>query len=196
MLKKLIIYSFRTGLRRIYIMNFLLLAPFFLDSLYRNSVLSLHVLFFSAKQKVAELPGVGFSLNQKLKSLNVVSCMDLQRIPISVLRREFGQKTGDMLFKYCRGQDDRDLKIERERKSVSAEINYAIRLTQVNMLLSLKIGLCTLRVTSENIVTSNCANRKFSLCHVSIELITRSRLMSTLSDPTFFLTIFHVMFTG
>ena len=83
------------------------------------------------KQKVAELPGVGFALNQKLQSLNVVTCAELQRISMSVLRREFGQKTGEMLYKYSRGQDDRQLKIERERKSVSAEINYAIRFTQV-----------------------------------------------------------------
>ena len=87
----------------------------------------------SGKQKVADLPGVGYALNQKLQSLNVVTCTDLQRISISVLRREFGQKTGEMLFKFSRGQDDRQLKIERERKSVSAEINYAIRFTQVRL---------------------------------------------------------------
>ena len=50
---------------------------------------------------------------------------------MTVLRREFGQKTGEMLYKFCRGQDDRQLKVERERKSVSAEINYAIRFSQV-----------------------------------------------------------------
>jgi DNA repair protein REV1 len=88
-------------------------------------------LFSPGKQKVADLPGVGYALNQKLKSLMVITCTDLQRVSMSVLRREFGQKTGEMLFKYCRGKDDRQLKIERERKSVSAEINYAIRFVQV-----------------------------------------------------------------
>ena len=82
---------------------------------------------FIGKQKVADLPGVGHALNQKLQSLNVVTCAELQRISMPVLRREFGQKTGEMLYKYSRGQDDRQLKIERERKSISAEINYAIR---------------------------------------------------------------------
>lgn len=77
------------------------------------------------------MPGVGYALTQKLKSLMVITCTDLQRVSMSVLRREFGQKTGEMLFKYCRGKDDRQLKIERERKSVSAEINYAIRFVQV-----------------------------------------------------------------
>ena len=63
----------------------------------------------------------------------MVTCTDLQRISISVLRREFGQKTGEMLYKYCRGHDDRQLMIERERKSVSAEINYAMRFEEVRV---------------------------------------------------------------
>ncbi|XP_028412709.1 DNA repair protein REV1-like [Dendronephthya gigantea] len=82
---------------------------------------------FIGKQEVADLPGVGHALNKKLKYLNVITCTELQSITMSVLRREFGQKTGEMLYKYSRGQDDRQLKVERERKSVSAEINYAIR---------------------------------------------------------------------
>ena len=64
----------------------------------------------------------------------MVTCTDLQRISISVLRREFGQKTGEMLYKYCRGHDDRPLMVERERKSVSAEINYAMRFEEVRVL--------------------------------------------------------------
>ena len=88
-------------------------------------------LSFKGNQKVKDLPGVGHSSTQKLDSLNVVTCLDLQRISLQVLRREFGHKTGEMLYKYCHGEDDRELKIERERKSISAEINYAIRFQEV-----------------------------------------------------------------
>ncbi|KAJ7369380.1 deoxycytidyl transferase, partial [Desmophyllum pertusum] len=45
-------------------------------------------------------------------------------------KREFGPKTGLVLYQYCRGIDDRALRTERERKSVSAEINYGIRFTK------------------------------------------------------------------
>ena len=74
---------------------------------------------------------MGYALNEKLRSLNVITCMDLQRLSLTILRREFGQKTGEMLHNFCRGKDERPLKIERERKSVSAEINYAMRFEQV-----------------------------------------------------------------
>jgi DNA repair protein REV1 len=47
------------------------------------------------------------------------------------LQKEFGPKTGQMLYRFCRGLDDRPVRTEKERKSVSAEINYGIRFTQV-----------------------------------------------------------------
>ena len=87
--------------------------------------------FFSASQKVDDLPGVGWSLGQKLQTLGAETCADLQKFSCQALQKEFGPKTGILLYQYCRGIDDRNLKTERERRSVSAEINYGIRFTKV-----------------------------------------------------------------
>ncbi|XP_078589278.1 DNA repair protein REV1-like isoform X2 [Branchiostoma floridae x Branchiostoma japonicum] len=88
------------------------------------------VLDFVSPQTVRELPGVGRSLESRLKIMGVVTCGDLQKVTLPTLQREFGPKTGQALYRSCRGQDDRQLKVERERKSVSAEINYGIRFTK------------------------------------------------------------------
>jgi len=70
-------------------------------------------------------------MNSKLTSLGVSTCGDLQQLSMSRLQREFGPRTGQTLFRFCRGLDDRPVRSEKERKSVSAEMNYNIRFTQV-----------------------------------------------------------------
>ncbi|KAK1332801.1 hypothetical protein QTO34_006332 [Cnephaeus nilssonii] len=74
--------------------------------------------------------GVGRSMEAKLASLGIKTCGDLQYMTMARLQREFGPKTGQMLYRFCRGLDDRPVRTEKERKSVSAEINYGIRFTQ------------------------------------------------------------------
>lgn len=82
---------------------------------------------FMLEVDVYDLPGVGRTMGYKLKSLNVKTCLDLQNIPLDKLKKEFGGKTGEMLYKYCRGIDDRSVSSSHQRKSVSAEVNYGIR---------------------------------------------------------------------
>ncbi|XP_036401032.1 DNA repair protein REV1-like isoform X2 [Megalops cyprinoides] len=86
---------------------------------------------FIRDQSVTSLPGVGRSMGYKLASLGVRTCGDLQQVSMSRLQKEFGPRTGQTLFRFCRGLDDRPVRSERERKSVSAEMNYGIRFTQV-----------------------------------------------------------------
>ncbi|ESP04544.1 hypothetical protein LOTGIDRAFT_170636 [Lottia gigantea] len=88
---------------------------------------SYDVLEFIKDVSVRDLPGVGWSMNRKLSNMNVKTCGDLQSVPLSTLQKEFGSKTGQSLYNSCRGIDDRPIKMENERKSVSAEINYGIR---------------------------------------------------------------------
>ncbi|KAG7188595.1 hypothetical protein KM043_008225 [Ampulex compressa] len=76
---------------------------------------------------VQDLPGVGGTTSHKLKGLNVSTCAELQTISLSVLQKEFGKKTGDLLYNMCRGIDHSKLNLEHVRKSVSAEVNYGIR---------------------------------------------------------------------
>ncbi|KAL0130827.1 hypothetical protein PUN28_002440 [Cardiocondyla obscurior] len=76
---------------------------------------------------IRDLPGVGGTTTYKLHKLNVRTCEDLQKISLGVLQKEFGKKTGEQLYKMCRGLDDSKLNLEYVRKSVSAEVNYGIR---------------------------------------------------------------------
>ncbi|XP_073867176.1 DNA repair protein REV1 isoform X17 [Macaca fascicularis] len=85
---------------------------------------------FIRGQLVTNLPGVGCSMESKLASLGIKTCGDLQYMTMAKLQKEFGPKTGQMLYRFCRGLDDRPVRTEKERKSVSAEINYGIRFTQ------------------------------------------------------------------
>ncbi|XP_061163999.1 DNA repair protein REV1-like [Saccostrea echinata] len=85
------------------------------------------VMDFMKDQSVQNIPGVGWSMNRKLKSMGIITCGQLQEVPQSTLQREFGPKTGLSLYRGCRGQDERQIKTNQERKSVSAEVNYGIR---------------------------------------------------------------------
>ncbi|KAM6934021.1 DNA repair protein REV1 [Xenentodon cancila] len=80
---------------------------------------------------VTRLPGVGHVMSKKLADMGVKSCGDLQQVSLSQLQKKFGSRTGQTLFRFCRGLDDRPVRYEKERKSVSAEMNYNIRFTKV-----------------------------------------------------------------
>ncbi|XP_015253673.1 PREDICTED: DNA repair protein REV1 isoform X1 [Cyprinodon variegatus] len=81
---------------------------------------------------VTSLPGVGHVMAKKLAVMGVKSCGDLQQVPLSQLQKKFGPRTGQTLFRFCRGLDDRPVRFEKERKSVSADMNYNIRFTTVD----------------------------------------------------------------
>eukprot|EP00042_Codosiga_hollandica_P059186 m.907153 g.907153 ORF g.907153 m.907153 type:complete len:1278 (-) comp60087_c1_seq5:170-4003(-) len=82
---------------------------------------------FMAQEKVGDLPGVGWSLAAKLKEMNVLTCADLRQISKGTLQESFGLKTGLQLFNYARGIDDRTLKLNDVRKSVSVEVSWGVR---------------------------------------------------------------------
>ncbi|GBL80967.1 DNA repair protein REV1 [Araneus ventricosus] len=79
------------------------------------------------QQKVGDLPGVGYTTAEKLHSLNIRTCEDLQSWSLSKLQQKFGTKTGQAFYNNCRGKDDRIVQYHKDRKSVSAEVNYGIR---------------------------------------------------------------------
>lgn len=76
--------------------------------------------------------GVGPVMSRKLAAMGVSSCGDLQQVSMSQLQKKFGPRTGQTLFRFCRGLDDRPVRYEKERKSVSADMNYNIRFTTVS----------------------------------------------------------------
>lgn len=93
---------------------------------------SLEVDDFIRDLTVTSLPGVGPAMGRKLAAIGVRSCGDLQQVSMSVLQKKFGPRTGQTLYRFCRGLDDRPVRYEKERKSVSAEMNYNIRFTRID----------------------------------------------------------------
>ena len=81
---------------------------------------------------VHDLPGVGYSTTNKLKEMDVETCGELRLLSLAKLQKDFGLKNGTMLYEYSRGIDSRELKVTSERKSVSVDINYGIRFTDIS----------------------------------------------------------------
>ncbi|XP_049584982.1 DNA repair protein REV1 isoform X2 [Syngnathus scovelli] len=81
---------------------------------------------------VTSLPGVGPVMGRKLAAIGVKSCGDLRNVSLTQLQKKFGPRSGQTLFRFCRGLDDRPVRYEKERKSVSAEMNYNIRFKKVD----------------------------------------------------------------
>ncbi|KAL1465628.1 hypothetical protein WDU94_005182 [Cyamophila willieti] len=73
---------------------------------------------FMFRIPLSDLPGVGHSLLFKLNSLGAQTCGDLQNISLKDLQDEVGNKNGLTLYNHCRGQDDKKLTFEHQRKSV------------------------------------------------------------------------------
>lgn len=73
--------------------------------------------------KVSKINGVGKVMEQKLKSLNIETFGDLQKFSKADLVGMFG-KFGSVLYNYCRGIDERSVKTESVRKSLSVERTF------------------------------------------------------------------------
>uniref|UniRef100_A0A803NNP0 DNA repair protein REV1 n=1 Tax=Cannabis sativa TaxID=3483 RepID=A0A803NNP0_CANSA len=76
---------------------------------------------------IKELPGIGHVLQEKLKKQNVHTCGQLCLISKECLQKDFGAKTGEMLWNYSRGIDTRLVGIIQESKSIGAEVNWGVR---------------------------------------------------------------------
>jgi DNA polymerase-4 len=73
---------------------------------------------------VSKINGVGKVTSEKLKRMGVITCGDLQAVPIEDLARRFG-KYGPRLAELAQGIDNREVKTSRIRKSISVERTYS-----------------------------------------------------------------------
>ena len=73
---------------------------------------------------VDKIWGVGEVTATKLRQQGFYTCGDLQQLPLADMLRRFG-KLGKTLYELSRGQDNRAVEPERERKSVSVEETYS-----------------------------------------------------------------------
>ncbi|XP_049932652.1 DNA repair protein REV1 [Nymphaea colorata] len=97
---------------------------------------------YLADLPIKELPGIGHALAEKLNDQNIQSCGQLRILPKETLRREFGTKTGEMLWHSSRGIDDREVQIIQEIKSVGAEVNWGVRFNDSNDSRHFLLNLC------------------------------------------------------
>ena len=73
---------------------------------------------------VGKFFGVGDVTEARLKVLGIVSGDDLKHVSLERLQELFG-KRGILLYQFVRGEDDRAVQPERERKSVGKETTFA-----------------------------------------------------------------------
>ncbi|NNF17422.1 MAG: DNA polymerase IV [Gammaproteobacteria bacterium] len=111
---------------------------------------------FVAQLPVTKIFGVGSVTAEKMKRLGIHTCADLQRHGLPELVRLFG-KFGNRLYELSRGIDDREVRTDRVRKSLSAERTYAEDLTD--------FAACAAQLTSlvaeleERISRAECETR-------------------------------------
>ena len=80
---------------------------------------------------VNKLHGVGPATGARLDALGIATCEQLRTLPLDTLANEFG-KFGHRLFELARGIDNRDVRVERERKSISVETTFARNLPDID----------------------------------------------------------------
>jgi DNA polymerase IV len=83
---------------------------------------------FIANLAVARFHGVGPVTARKMHALRIETGSDLRRQTLDFLRNHFGN-SGDWYYELARGQDDRAVQPDRERKSSGSETTFPEDLT-------------------------------------------------------------------
>ena len=81
-----------------------------------------------ARIPVAKFHGVGPVTASKMHGHGIVTGADLHRQTLDILRQHFG-KAGTWYYQIARGQDDRAVEPDRERKSSGSEMTFPEDLT-------------------------------------------------------------------
>lgn len=85
------------------------------------------ILDFIGDLTVTELPGVAWSIGNKLEEIGIRYVKDIRSFSKEKLINALGPKTGEKIWEYSRGIDKAEVADQVVRKSVSAEINWGIR---------------------------------------------------------------------
>ncbi|XP_061354386.1 DNA repair protein REV1 isoform X1 [Gastrolobium bilobum] len=88
------------------------------------------------------LPGIGHVLQEKLKKQNIHTCGELHMISKASLQKDYGMKTGEMLWNCSRGIDNRLVGIFQENKSIGADVNWGVRFKDMKDCEHFLINLC------------------------------------------------------
>ncbi len=89
---------------------------------------------------VKKIHCVGKVTARKMQQLGIDTCGDLQQFNQLQLLEMFGS-FGERLYQLCRGQDDRKVRTDQERKSISVEETYDEDLVTVDQCIAMLPGL-------------------------------------------------------
>lgn len=88
---------------------------------------------FMENLPVAKLWGVGKKMQQKLTSIGIHTCGDMQKLDKIDMAKNYG-KWGLELYDLCRGIDNREVQTSRIRKSIGKEITFGEDVNRVQEL--------------------------------------------------------------
>ncbi|KAI4318418.1 hypothetical protein MLD38_032122 [Melastoma candidum] len=110
---------------------------------------------------VKALPGIGYVLEDRLRQRDILTCGQLRDRSKEFLQREFGLKTGEMLWSYSRGMSTRMVGTLNESKSVGAEVNWGVRFRDSKDSKQFLSNLC--KEVSSRLQGCGLQGRKFTL---------------------------------
>ena len=84
---------------------------------------------------VSKLNGVGKKGQEKLAQMSVTTCGDLRKFSKIDLAEELG-RWGIELYERCRGRDDREVSVDRTRKSLSKERTFSENIDDLDWLMN------------------------------------------------------------
>jgi len=88
---------------------------------------------FLSPLPINKLPGVGKKTERILKGLGIHTVRELSKMPLSVLKSHFGA-SGELLHRYARGIDDREVESPGAAKSISRETTFGKDTRNVSLL--------------------------------------------------------------
>jgi len=116
---------------------------------------------FVRELPVSKINGVGKVTDEKLRKMGVVTCGDLQNLPVEKLAKRFG-KYGPRLAELALGIDNREVKTSRLRKSISVERTYPEDIeVQTDMLKALQAVLEELQHRFDKIEQTYYPSKRF-----------------------------------
>ena len=133
-----------------------------------------------APKPVAAIWGVGMAMQQKLAKAGITTIGQLQNLERNDLMRQFGSM-GARLYHLSRGDDTRDVVVESDTKSISAETTFDENISNYEELEAILWRLCervSLRAKS-----SELAGHTINLKLKTTDFKSRTRAVS-LADPT------------
>ncbi len=152
---------------------------------------------FLCDLSIERIPGVGSATLEKMHELGIETCGDLQKCSRRDLLDTFG-KWGLKLFRLCRGQDDRPVSNDRERKSLSVERTFSEDLTSKQEVLTALDHLY--RTFSERWTQAEPGNERIDgvrvkMKYADFDQVTRERKRAGFPDRDHFAALVKHLWT-